>query len=67
MLSKKIRIPLLITGALLSVAGMAFFHGEYLAWENIPLLFILSAISITGAGLIGAVICSNAEKCSKAK
>lgn len=47
----------LLAGAALSVIGTVFFHGEYLAWKNVPLLFVLTAVSVVGCAVISAVIC----------
>ena len=39
-------IAALALGAVLSVVGITFFYDEYLDWNNIPLLFILTAVSM---------------------
>lgn len=44
----------LIAGAALSILGIVLFHGEYLAWENVPLLFVLTAVSMLGCAVLPA-------------
>lgn len=58
--SGKMKTLMLIFGAALCVVGIVFFHGEYLAWENIPLLFVLTAVSMFGCAIISLVTCLNA-------
>lgn len=59
-------IAALALGAVLSVVGITFFYDEYLDWNNIQLLFILTAVSMLGCSLICVSAALSAKK-SKGK
>ncbi len=58
---------LILLGVALFAVGLAFFHGEYLSFSNLPLLFFLSAVSMLGCAVLAAVAADSAEKQSKKK
>ena len=61
------KIGLILLGVALFAVGLAFFHGEYLSFSNLPLLFFLSAVSMLGCAVLAAVAADSAEKQSKKK
>lgn len=47
----------LVSGLALSIAGLYFFHKQYLCFEYTPLLFILAVVVGLGVGLLSFSIC----------
>lgn len=62
-----IKTAIILGGAALGIVGIIFFRGEYLAWDNIPLLFILTFISMLGSSILAAAYSLLTGKGSKKK
>ncbi len=62
-----VKASTVIAGIVTAITGTVFFHGEYLSWDNIPLLFILSFISMLGCGALAAVFALSFKKRSRKK
>lgn len=62
-----IKSAIILLGASLSILGIVLFREEYLAWNNIPLLFILTLISMLGSGFLAAAYSLSFRMYSKKK
>lgn len=65
--SSALKTAAVLLSVTLAIIGLIFFRGEYLSWDNIFLLVLLSLLSAVSCGALGAIPPLFSEKASKKK